>query len=133
VSAFNFYLIFTIFMERVPVKQHQTLNFILSNMPQVGRGEICTSDVELALSRDGYKESNRTVRRYLAYLYDTNRITIVRTEGQRRFYARIKKTEASMSNEPALVLNKIKACITELFPKAVKMLWLTGLSRLRRQ
>jgi hypothetical protein len=119
VSAFNFHLIFTLFMECVPVKQHQTLIFILSNMPQVGRGEMCTSDVELALNRDGYKESNRTVRRYLAYLYNTNKITIVRTEGQRRFYARLKKTESSMSYEQALVLNKVKACITELFPKAV--------------
>jgi hypothetical protein len=99
--------------------QLEKANTILNAIPFTGFGERSAKDLEMVLEREGFKESNRNIRRYLAYLHDINKITYVRTEGLRKYFARIKENQSSMSFEQAMVLKKVKRCITELFPTAV--------------
>jgi predicted DNA-binding transcriptional regulator YafY len=99
--------------------QLEKINTILNVIPYVGRGERSAKDLEMALVREGFKPSARSIRRYLAYLCDVNEITEVRCEGKRKYFARIEPNGTAMSYEQAMVLSKVRHCIAELFPTAV--------------
>jgi hypothetical protein len=102
------------------MKQIEILNVILRNMPYVGHGALTSKEVEEILAAKGYPESNRNVRRKLAYLCDENKIKIVITEGQRRMYARLKPAETNMTFTQALVIKNLKASVIAQFPTSVQ-------------